>query len=84
MENNEFVWIGNDDKHLDAPYVTRYKDIVIGVYGGNTSAGANKNEDGALVWRSEDNSWEFSAILDAHNTAQSAELVFRGLESIRP
>ncbi|QNK54968.1 protein phosphatase 2C domain-containing protein [Paenibacillus sp. PAMC21692] len=84
MIGSQFVWLGDGDRHLDAPFVTNYKEITIGLYGGNTSSGANKNEDGVLVWRSEDNSCEFIAILDAHNTAQSAELVIRSLESIMP
>ncbi|GLX66540.1 protein phosphatase 2C domain-containing protein [Paenibacillus glycanilyticus] len=79
-----FVWLGDEDKHLDDPFVTNYMDISIGLYGGNTFAGANKNEDGTLVWRNEDHSGEIVAIVDAHNTAQSAELVIRSLETIMP
>src|SRR5687767_6392421 len=61
--------------HLDTPAVDICGDVVIGRYGGRTSAGANKNEDAALVWRDPDGNWEFATIIDAHYSAESAELL---------
>lgn len=58
--------------------VKQYDDIVLGKYGGNISAGAKKNEDGALVWSNDD--WEFAAILDGHNSAESVDLVIHTIE----
>ena len=43
---------------LDEISVKQYGDIVLGAYGGNISAGAKKNEDGA-VWSNGE--WEFAA-----------------------
>ncbi|MDP5276768.1 protein phosphatase 2C domain-containing protein [Chengkuizengella axinellae] len=50
-------------------------NLVIGHFGGNSSAGQYKNEDGCMVWVNQEKDWEFAIILDAHKTAQSAELV---------
>lgn len=83
MECSEFIWIGNEAMHLDAPYVLNTQEIIVGMYGGNSSTGANKNEDAALVWRSSDHSWEFTAILDAHHSSESAALVVRNLMLIK-
>ncbi|EJS76390.1 hypothetical protein ICY_02260 [Bacillus cereus BAG2X1-3] len=58
--------------------VKQYGDIVLGKYGGNISAGAKKNEDGALVWSNSD--WEFAAILDGHNSAESVDLVVNAIK----
>jgi hypothetical protein len=51
--------------------------VILGCYGGNTDAGAWKNEDAALIWCDPHGSWEFVLILDAHNTSESAELILR-------
>ena len=37
-----------------------------------------KNEDGALVWSNGD--WEFAAILDGHNSAESVDLVVNTIQ----
>ena len=39
---------------------------------------SKKNEDGALVWSNGD--WEFAAILDGHNSAESVDLVVNTIE----
>ena len=70
-----FSWLGSDEMHLDRPVVDLCRDVIIGRYGGRVSAGANKNEDGALVWCAADGSWEFAVIVDAHYSSQSAELL---------
>ena len=56
-----FDWLGATCAHLDAPHIDRRGPVVIGVYGGNTTAGATKNEDAARVWRSSRGEWEFAA-----------------------
>ena len=43
-------WLGSQLPHLDRPAIVVCGNVVIGCYGGNTSAGAHKNEDAALVW----------------------------------
>jgi hypothetical protein len=68
-------WLGRDEPHLDAPAVARAGPAVLGCYGGNTRAGASKNEDGALVWCAADGGWEFATIVDAHYSAESAALI---------
>lgn len=78
-----FRWLGSDAPHLDRPFVARCGDVVIGCYGGNSSAGARKNEDAALVWCATDEHWTFAALLDAHATSQSAELILDTLDSER-
>lgn len=74
-----FRWVGSQKAYLDAPDIHSVGHVVVGRYGGNTSAGADRNEDGALVWCSSQGSpgqnWEFAVILDAHGTSQSAALV---------
>jgi hypothetical protein len=46
---------------------------VLGRLGGMTQAGQTKNEDGFLLFTGSD--WEFILLMDAHNSAASAELV---------
>ena len=78
-----FRWVGSEEMLLDTPDVTTCGDVVIGRYGGHTSAGADKNEDGALVWCASDGAWEFAALLDAHFSAESAALVIAEIEAQR-
>jgi hypothetical protein len=72
-------WLGREAMYLDAPHLTLCGDMLIGCYGGNRRAGANKNEDGAFALCAEDMSWHFAALCDAHVSSQSAELVLRAL-----
>lgn len=74
-----FRWVGGEEPLLDTPTVTRSGRVVVGRYGGNTGAGATKNEDGALVWCAENGEWEFAALLDAHYSDQSAALIVEAL-----
>jgi hypothetical protein len=76
----KYRWLGSQVPHLDHLSITSCRDVVIGCYGGHTQSGANKNEDGALVWAAKDRSWEFALLLDAHHTAESAELIMRMIE----
>jgi hypothetical protein len=68
---------------LDTPTVTSRGRVVIGRYGGHSGVGAMKNEDGALLWSAADGRWEFAVLLDAHFSAESAELVLAAVESER-
>ena len=74
-----FRWLGSDDLHLDKPGVYTCGRMQIGLYGGNTRAGANKNEDAALAWCSDDGAWEFAAVIDAHYSSDSAELILEAI-----
>lgn len=76
--NRQCSWVGNKKMCLDEVSVKQYGNIVLGAYGGNISAGAKKNEDGALVWSNGD--WEFAAILDGHNSAESVDLVVNTIQ----
>jgi serine/threonine protein phosphatase PrpC len=78
-----FRWLGSDAAHLDEPCVSACGDVAIGCYGGSTAAGAETNEDAALVWRAAAEGWTLAMLLDAHRTAQSAALVLEAVESAR-
>lgn len=77
MENPycEFSWIGSQTNFVDKININNINRISIGRFGGNSVAGQYKNEDGCLIWADEKENWEFVVILDAHNSAESAELV---------
>lgn len=83
MSNNGtyFSWVGSQQSFVDDISVERFIHVILGRYGGNSCAGQYKNEDGCVVWINEKEDWEFVALLDAHNTAESAELVVKLLES---
>ncbi|WP_054971554.1 hypothetical protein [Alicyclobacillus ferrooxydans] len=76
-----FRWIGSDEPHLDDPLVYSQGRVHIGVYGGNTNAGADKNEDGALAWSDESGEWEFAMIIDGHNSSESVRLLVDEIEA---
>lgn len=71
----EFIWLGSQEHFVDKINVQKVNQIMIGRFGGNSTAGQDKNEDGCLIWIDEKKDWEFAIILDAHNTAESAEIV---------
>jgi len=75
---NDFSWVGSDKDYVDERDVRWINRIAVGRFGGNSSAGQTKNEDGCIVWQTDD--WELAAILDAHKSAESAELVIRTFE----
>ena len=83
MSTLSFRWVGSEDAFLDAPALAECGSIIIGRYGGRTDAGARKNEDGALVWCDPAGAWEFAVLLDAHFSAESAELILATLEAER-
>jgi hypothetical protein len=82
-QSGEFCWVGNQEHFVDQPDVSQIGKIVVGRYGGNSSAGQYKNEDGCLVWFNEQQEWEFTILLDAHNTAESAELIIKQFDSAK-
>lgn len=76
MNNNlVFSWVGNQESLVDQPSIIELGNIVIGRYGGNSRAGQYKNEDGCFVMSDPQQDWEFVILLDAHNSAESAELI---------
>jgi hypothetical protein len=77
---HSYRWSGSSALHLDTPTLDSCGDMIVGSYGGNTLAGANKNEDGALAACAADGSWEFAAVLDGHHSAESTELVLATLD----
>ncbi|NKE04042.1 protein phosphatase 2C domain-containing protein [Mesobacillus selenatarsenatis] len=79
-QGKEFSWVGSQEHFVDTPDVFQFGKIVVGRYGGNSSAGQYKNEDGCLVWFNEHQDWEFAILLDAHKTAESAELIIQQIE----
>ncbi|QED46300.1 protein phosphatase 2C domain-containing protein [Cytobacillus dafuensis] len=68
-------WVGSQEHFVDEINTKRIHHIVLGRFGGNSSAGQYKNEDGCIVWVDEKMDWEFVILLDAHQSAESAELV---------
>ncbi|MGE7768804.1 protein phosphatase 2C domain-containing protein [Peribacillus sp. NPDC096540] len=74
-KGEEFSWVGSQEDFIDNPNIQNLNQIIVGRYGGNSEAGQNKNEDGCLVWSNKNEDWEFVIILDAHYTAESAEIV---------
>lgn len=78
-----FRWVGSEAPLLDTPTVVHSARVVVGRYGGNRGAGAKSNEDGVLVWCAADGGWELAILLDAHFSAESAELVIDAFEQKR-
>ncbi|WP_407268827.1 protein phosphatase 2C domain-containing protein [Radiobacillus sp. PE A8.2] len=73
----EFSWVGSQRNFVDDMNIKNFNQISLGRYGGNSSTGQYKNEDGCLLWIDIKQNWEFVVILDAHNSAESAELVIK-------
>jgi hypothetical protein len=82
-ETHAFRCVGSEAPYLDAPEVNAVGRVVIGRYGGNMRGGAEKNEDGALVWCANDGTWELAVLLDAHFSAESAEITLAAIEADR-
>ncbi|MBY0124285.1 protein phosphatase 2C domain-containing protein [Bacillus sp. S/N-304-OC-R1] len=78
---HEFSWVGSQENFVDNINIQRIGCIVLGRFGGNQTAGQYKNEDGCLIWIDERLDWEFVLLLDAHQTAESAELVISSFEA---
>ncbi|WP_367619069.1 protein phosphatase 2C domain-containing protein [Planococcus shixiaomingii] len=71
----DFKWVGSEQDFVDEPDLQQLNEIIIGRFGGNSKAGQYKNEDACIVWANQEQGWEFVMVLDAHHTAESAELV---------
>lgn len=75
---NGFNWVGSRMHYVDEISISTYQDrVTCGLFGGNSNAGQYKNEDGALLWLDEKGEWEFAIVLDAHSSAESADLVVK-------
>ncbi|MFE1245041.1 protein phosphatase 2C domain-containing protein [Fictibacillus sp. NPDC058756] len=72
---SELSWVGSDKNFVDELDVSLVENVAVGRFGGNSSAGQYKNEDGCLVWVNGMGDWEFTMILDGHKTAASVALV---------
>ncbi|WP_226672135.1 protein phosphatase 2C domain-containing protein [Rossellomorea aquimaris] len=72
---SEFSWVGSQVDYVDEITIDHISHLTLGRFGGNSRAGQYKNEDGCLIWADETGSWELVVLLDAHYSAESAELV---------
>jgi len=68
-------WIGSEETFVDQLDMQQIGPVAVGRFGGNSTAGQTKNEDGCMVWANAIADWEFAVLFDAHQTAESAELV---------
>ncbi|MBD3107446.1 protein phosphatase 2C domain-containing protein [Bacillus sp. AGMB 02131] len=73
----EFSWVGSDENFVDQPDIIQLDRVIIGRYGGNSKEAQYKNEDGCLVWINRKQEWEFTILMDAHSTSESAELILQ-------
>ncbi|RIW32004.1 protein phosphatase 2C domain-containing protein [Bacillus salacetis] len=71
----EISWTGKQKDYVDIINIENFHHMSLGRFGGNSRAGQYKNEDGCLIWADEKETFEFAVILDAHKSADSAELV---------
>jgi serine/threonine protein phosphatase PrpC len=79
----ELSWVGSQKDFVDEINIESIAHVVLGRFGGNSSAGQYKNEDGCMIWVNEKSDYEFAVLLDAHQTAESAELVVSTFEGLR-
>lgn len=64
----DYYWVGSQKHFVDELNVLEFKsNMVLGRFGGNSTAGQYKNEDGCLIWANPEEDWEFVMFLDAHN-----------------
>ncbi|TFD99892.1 protein phosphatase 2C domain-containing protein [Jeotgalibacillus sp. R-1-5s-1] len=66
-------WVGSEQHYIDQPHIQQLGELQLARFGGSAAAGQTKNEDGCIIWANDD--WEIVMILDAHQTAESAELI---------
>ncbi|MFE8699722.1 protein phosphatase 2C domain-containing protein [Cytobacillus sp. FJAT-54145] len=83
VKDQEYCWVGSQEHFVDEISIQEVSHVVVGRFGGNSSAGQYKNEDGCIVWVNEDVNYEFVVLLDAHQTAESAELIVSTIESLK-
>lgn len=77
---HEYSWIGSKENYVDKINIHHIQHLVLGRFGGNSRAGQYKNEDGCIIWVDEKMDCEFVVLLDAHQTAESGELVVATFE----
>ena len=82
MVREQLSWVGSQKTFVDEISVCQVGRVYAGRFGGCSTAGQNKNEDGCLIWNGDD--WELGMVLDAHKTAQSADLILKEFEMQRP
>jgi len=70
-----YQWSGSALPFLDTPEVYTRGHVTLGRFGGSIASGAHKNEDATLIWTRADGAWTFAALLDAHGSSESADLV---------
>ncbi|WP_214720825.1 protein phosphatase 2C domain-containing protein [Exiguobacterium sp. s192] len=75
MTGVQLSWVGNESAFVDQMDIQTIGPVAVGRFGGCSRAGQTKNEDGCLIWLGDD--WEFTLVLDAHDTAESAIAVVR-------
>lgn len=79
-----FNWVGSEQSFVDQLDIQQIGPVTVGRFGGNSTAGQTKNEDGCMVWSNVVEDWEFTVLLDAHQTAESAELVIAEIGRLEP
>lgn len=82
-EISAYQWVGSQQHFVAHLHVHTISPVTIGQFGGNSSAGQAKNEDACLVWTDPKGDWEFALLLDAHQTAESAELVISEIGALK-
>ena len=82
MVREQLSWVGSQKTFVDEISVCQVGRVYAGRFGGCSTAGQNKNEDGCLIWNGSD--WDVAMVLDAHKTAQSADLILKEFERQRP
>lgn len=83
-ERTSFNWVGSEQSFVDQLDIQQIGPVAVGRFGGNSTAGQTKNEDGCMVWANAAEDWEFTVLLDAHQTAESAELVIAEISRLEP
>ncbi|SOC39940.1 protein phosphatase 2C domain-containing protein [Ureibacillus acetophenoni] len=80
----DYSWVGSQKHFVDKIDTQCLGNVLLGRFGGNSTANRKvKNEDGCLVWANADLNVEFAVLLDAHKSAESAELVVATIESLQ-
>jgi len=80
----EYSWVGSEKHFVDEINVHSLGHVVLGRLGGNSAPNRKvKNEDGCMVLLNKELDVEFVVVLDAHKTAESAELVVKTIQSIQ-
>jgi hypothetical protein len=78
---HNLAWTGGTDPLLDDVTVVQHGPFEVGRFGGATAAGALRNDDGLFVLADTAGRWECAAVLDAHGSDDSAEVVVAGFRA---